>query len=135
MKKRGRFGSVKGKACETPQQDNSSSALETALWRALSETMVLLRMCQSDASAPTVARWMEEHCFLPAFNPYKTIVDLEEKSCVQNVGARVDLDGRRRQFYRITETGKDVLEEMLHTVEHVSHHVQQIASALEGEEA
>ena len=42
---------MKGKACETPQQDNSSSALETALWRALPETMVLLRMSQSDASA------------------------------------------------------------------------------------
>ena len=135
MKKRGRFGSVKGKACETPQQNNSSSALETALWRALSETMVLLRMSQSDASAPTVARWMEEHCFLPAFNPYKTIVDLEEKGCVQNVGARVDLDGRRRQFYRITETGKKALEGMLGTVERVSRSVRELASALEGEEA
>ena len=78
---------------------------------------------------------MEEHCFLPAFNPYKTIVDLEEKSCVQNVGARVDLDGRRRQFYRITETGKKALEGMLGTVERVSRSVRELASALEGEEA
>lgn len=49
--RKGKFGLVKGKACETPQQDNSSSALEIALWRALPETMVLLRMSQSDASA------------------------------------------------------------------------------------
>ena len=90
VNKRGRLGSVKGGACETPQQNNSSSALETAL----SETMVLLRMSQSDASAPTAARWMERLCFLPAFHPHQTIVDLKEKGCVQNVGARVDLDGR-----------------------------------------
>ena len=72
---------------------------------------------------------------MPAFNPYKTIVDLEEKGCVQNVGARVDLDGRRRQFYRITETGKKALEGMLGTVERVSRSVRELASALEGEEA
>ncbi len=110
-----------------------SQALAASLWRVLSEVMVLLILRQNDASAPTVAKWMSERCALPAFNPYKTIVDLEEKGCVQNVGARVDLDGRRRQFYTMTEEGHRLLEQMLRTVDSVFHDVQKYASMLEEE--
>ena len=106
-------------------------ALEATLWRALSEAMVLLCLRRNDASAPTVSQWVGGRCVLPAFNPYKTIVDLEEKGCVRNVGARVDLDGRRRQFYQITQEGQDALEGMLDTVERVAQSVRRMASDTE----
>ena len=122
---------MKRQGKESPQLNSEPPALEAALWRALSETMVLLCLRRNDASAPTVSQWVGGRCVLPAFNPYKTIVDLEEKGCVRNVGARADLDGRRRQFYQITQNGHDALEGMLDTVERVAQCVRRIASGTE----
>ena len=62
---------------------------------------------------------MRRQCPSTSFNPYKTIVLLEDNGCVKNIGARVDTDGRRRQFYRITKEGRQTLERFLKDLQHI----------------
>lgn len=100
-------------------KEDFSSSLETSLWRALAEGMVLLLLRERDASAPTLTNYMRRQCPSTSFNPYKTIVLLEDNGCVKNIGARVDTDGRRRQFYRITKEGRQTLERFLKDLQHI----------------
>lgn len=117
-------------------KEDFSTSLETALWRALAEGMVLLLLREKKASAPTLANYMRQQCPSTSFNPYKTIVLLEKNGCVKNIGARDDIDGRRRQFYRITKEGQDTLDRFLGDLQRIMGEVYRIASLpLPGQDA
>lgn len=117
-------------------KEDFSTSLENSLWRALSEGMVLLLLREKDASAPTLTEYMRRQCPSTTFNPYKTIVLLEENGCVKNIGARVDTDGRRRQFYRITKEGRQTLDRFLADLQRIVGEVYRSASLpLPGQDA
>lgn len=70
----------------------------------------------------------KSHRILNIVFPYAAIYRLLDEGFIQEVKKRVAPDGRRRQYYQITDTGRDYLSQLLSTYRRFTQGVADVMS-------
>ena len=93
------------------------NTLEENLKKALTELLVLRLLSQRDYYIGELTADLKEksHGALSIVFPYSAIYRLEQSGCIIETGKRIAPDGRRRQYIRITDTGRAYLARLLET--------------------
>lgn len=91
-----------------------SLSLEDNLKKALTEVLVLHLLSAKDCyiGELTAAIHDKSHGALTIVFPYSAIYRLEQSGYLTESGKRNAPDGRRRQYYRITDTGRAYLGQL-----------------------
>lgn len=107
-----------------------STLLEENLKKALTEVLVLFLLSEKECyiGELTTAIKDRSHGTLNIVFPYGAIYRLESAGFIKDIGKRNAPDGRRRQFYTITEDGKHHLDHLLETYERFSKGVSDVLS-------
>lgn len=98
-----------------------SNALDTPLEenfkKALTELLVLKLLQEQDRYIGELTEELQRRSggALTITFPYAAIYRLLERGCIEEVKKRFAPDGRRRQYYRITETGQTYLNALLNS--------------------
>lgn len=109
---------------ETPLKNNRSeqegrhaNGLEENLKKALTELLMLYLFSEEEHYIGEVAESLKarSHGVLSIVFPYAAIYRVTEAGYLTETKKRVAPDGRRRQYYAITEKGRAHLQEMLET--------------------
>ena len=92
-----------------------SLSLEENLKKALTEVLILHLLSQKDSyiGELTDAIHQKSHGILTIVFPYSAIYRLQQTGYLAESEKRIAPDGRKRQYYRITESGKDYLRQLL----------------------
>lgn len=93
---------------KTSEQDRDTLNMELSLKKAASEMLVLSLLCEQPRSISEVLALMGERSggvFQIAY-PYALIYRMLDMRYLRDTGGHVAEDGRRRQFYEITESGR-----------------------------
>lgn len=109
--------------------------MEDNLKRAVTEMLVLTLLKREDLSASQIMQRVEEETgyVISLVSPYMLFYRLIEDGCILEAYKKIAPDGRRRQYYQITEGGKNYLQEL---TAHYHRLINGIALLLrEGEEA
>lgn len=93
------------------------SSLEDNLKKALTELLVLFLLCEQDRYIGELTALINQRSkgILTIVFPYAAIYRLQEDGYIREIGKRTAPDGRRRQYFAITESGRDHLEQLLKT--------------------
>lgn len=107
--------------------------MEDNLKRAVTEMLVLTLLNQEDLSAIQITQRVEEETghIIGLVSPYMLFYRLIEDGCIIEAYKKIAPDGRRRQYYQITEEGKKYLREL---VAHYHRLIHGIALLLREEE-
>lgn len=107
-----------------------STLLEENLKKALTELMVLFLLSEKECYIGELTSAIAErsHGALNIVFPYGAIYRLESAGFIRDIGKRNAPDGRRRQFYSITDDGKSHLDHLLKAYERFSRGVSDILS-------
>ena len=99
-----------------------SSLLEENLKKALTELMVLYLLSEKECYIGELTSLITNRSqgALNIVFPYGAVYRLESASFIKDIGKRNAPDGRRRQFYAITDEGKTHLNQLLLTYERFS---------------
>lgn len=105
-----------------------SSPLEENLKKALTELMVLFLLSEKECYIGELSSMISKrsHGILSIVFPYGAIYRLEEAGFIKEIGKRNAPDGRRRQFYSITDAGQIHLDHLLKTYERFSKGVSDV---------
>lgn len=108
--------------------ENSVVSLEENLKKALTELLVLKLLSKRDYYIGELTTTLREksHEILNIVFPYAAIYRMLEDEYITEAKKRIAPDGRRRQYYQITETGRDYLEHLLETYQRFSHGVAEV---------
>lgn len=89
--------------------------MEDNLKRAVTEMLVLTLLSREDLSAVQIMQRVEEETghIIGLVSPYMLFYRLIEDNCIIEAYKKIAPDGRRRQYYQITEEGKNYLEELV----------------------
>ena len=89
--------------------------MEENLKKALSELMVLALLHEREYYALELAPAISEYSggIISITFPYSILYRMIEQQYIQELPKRTAPDGRRRQYYEITDKGRDYLEELL----------------------
>ncbi len=89
--------------------------MEDNLKRAVTEMLVLTLLNREDLSAVQIMQQMEEETGhnIGLVSPYMLFYRLIEDNCIIEAYKKIAPDGRRRQYYQITEEGKKYLDELV----------------------
>lgn len=100
-----------------PKEQNSPAALplEENLKKALTELMILFLLSQKDCYIGELTTLMHErsHGALSIVFPYGAIYRLMQSGYIFEIEKRIAPDGRRRQYFRITEAGIQHLDQLM----------------------
>lgn len=90
----------------------SAIPLEENLKKALTELMILFLLSQKDCYIGELTELMRErsHGALSIVFPYGAIYRLMQSGYIFEIEKRIAPDGRRRQYFRITEAGTKYLD-------------------------
>lgn len=112
-----------------------SLSLEDNLKKALTEVLVLHLLSAKDCyiGELTAAIHDKSHGALTIVFPYSAIYRLEQSGYLTESGKRNAPDGRRRQYYRITDTGRAYLRQLKEIYARFSNGVADILA--EGEDS
>lgn len=112
-----------------------SLSLEDNLKKALTEVLVLHLLSAKDCyiGELTAAIHDKSHGALTIVFPYSAIYRLEQSGYLTESGKRNAPDGRRRQYYRITDTGRAYLGQLKEIYARFSNGVADILA--EGEDS
>lgn len=111
-------------------------SLEDNLKKALTEMLVLYLLAEREYYIGELTAVMREksHRILNIVFPYAAIYRLLDEGFIQEVKKRVAPDGRRRQYYRITESGREYLTQLLQVYERFTQGVADIMSSDGGQD-
>lgn len=106
--------------------------LEDNLKKALTELLILVLLSERERYIGELSPEIEKRSrgTIHIEFPYAAIYRLSEAGYITETKKRSAPDGRRRQYYRITEEGKVYLEELLETYRRFS---SSVANVLKGE--
>lgn len=112
-----------------------SLSLEDNLKKALTEVLVLHLLSAKDCyiGELTAAIHDKSHGAMTIVFPYSAIYRLEQSGYLTESGKRNAPDGRRRQYYRITDTGRAYLGQLKEIYARFSNGVADILA--EGEDS
>lgn len=113
-------------------EKNPTISLEENLKKALTEMIVLFLLSQKDCYIGELSSQIEKDSngVLSIVFPYSAIYRLQQSGSIVELEKRIAPDGRRRQYYRITNAGQDRLEQLLSGYKRFS---LGVANLLEGE--
>lgn len=99
---------------ETIGNNPFPQSLEENLKKALTEILVLQLLSQKDyyIGEMTAVICEKSHGALTIVFPYSAIYRLQDAGYLTESGKRNAPDGRRRQYYRITDTGRAYLQQL-----------------------
>lgn len=94
---------------------NASIALEENLKKALTELLILRLLSDRDyyIGELTTTLKKKSHGALTIVFPYGAIYRLQQSGHIREKEKRNAPDGRRRQYYQITETGRAYLSQLI----------------------
>ena len=97
--------------------DQASFLLEENLKKALTEMLILHLLAQKESYIGELAEALRERSggALTVVFPYAAIYRLQQAGHITESGKRIAPDGRRRQFFSVTDTGKAHLQQLLKT--------------------
>lgn len=100
---------------EKDQNSLPALSLEENLKKALTELMILFLLAQKDCYIGELTELMRErsHGVLSIVFPYGAIYRLMQSGYIYEIEKRIAPDGRRRQYFRITEAGAKHLDQLL----------------------
>ena len=109
-------------------RSGSAQGLEENLKKAVAEMLVLSLLSREDMHAPQIIRSLEEESgrALTMTSPYMLLYRLIEKEYILEAYKKIAPDGRRRQYYQITEEGGGYLEALKAVYRRVSAGVEQL---------
>lgn len=109
-------------------KSGSAAGLEENLKKALSEMLVLFLLREKDMYINEITATLSERSGgrLHLVFPYTIIYRMIDYKYIRELEKRIAPDGRRRQYYRITKTGKKYLLELLDMYESFSAGVHRI---------
>lgn len=98
-------------------KSGSSFGMEDNLKKAVTEMVVLSLLSQEDMYANQIMQMMEERSggAVSIVFPYSALYRLINSGYIWEAYKKNAPDGRRRQYYQITEQGRDHLEALLET--------------------
>ena len=100
-----------------PTESNSSPiSLEENLKKALTELLILRLLSDRDYYIGELTATLNHKSggALAIVFPYGAIYRLQQSGHIRELEKRIAPDGRRRQYYQITETGKNYLRQLIH---------------------
>lgn len=102
--------------------------LEENLKKAVTELLILTLLSEKDCYINELTAILNErsHHVLSIVFPYGAIYRLEESGFIEENGKRIAPDGRRRQYFRITDSGISRMQELLQTYMHFSQGVTDV---------
>lgn len=103
-------------------------SLEENLKKALTEILLLHLLSKKDSYIGELAAAIQEksHGALTIVFPYSAIYRLEQSGYLSESEKRTAPDGRRRQYYRITDKGRAYLKQLKETYARFSKGVAEI---------
>lgn len=109
-------------------RSGSAQGLEENLKKAVAAMLVLSLLSREDMHAPQIIRSLEEESgrALTMTSPYMLLYRLIEKEYILEAYKKIAPDGRRRQYYQITEEGRGYLEALKAVYRRVSAGVEQL---------
>ena len=109
-------------------RSGSAQGLEENLKKAVAEMLVLSLLSREDMHAPQIIRSLEEESgrALTMTSPYMLLYRLIQKEYILEAYKKIAPDGRRRQYYQITEEGRGYLEALKAVYRRVSAGVEQL---------
>ena len=109
-------------------RSGSAQGLEENLKKAVAEMLVLSLLSREDMHAPQIIRSLEEESgrAVTMTSPYMLLYRLIEKEYILEAYKKIAPDGRRRQYYQITEEGRGYLEALKAVYRRVSAGVEQL---------
>lgn len=105
-----------------------ASTLEENLKKALTELLILFLLSEQDRYIGELTALISERSgdALSIVFPYAAVYRLQEDGYILELGRRVAPDGRRRQYYGISDAGRGYLARMLETYSRVSQGVNSV---------
>ncbi len=102
---------------ELEQSNRRTNGLEENLKKALTELLILFLFEEEEHYIGELAPLLSQrsHGVLTIVFPYAAIYRITEAGYLTETKKKAAPDGRRRQYYRITEEGRAYLQEMLET--------------------
>ena len=101
----------------TNKCQQSSVPLEENLKKALTELLILHLLSQRDYYVGELTETLKQksHGVLKLVFPYSAVYRLQEDGYIVEGGKRIAPDGRKRQFYSITQRGRNYYGQLLDT--------------------
>lgn len=111
----------------TPKS-GSSLGMEENLKKAVTEMLVLTLLSREDMHAPQITQALETDSggTLSIVFPYSVLYRLINNGYILEAYKKIAPDGRRRQYYQITEEGRGYLEALKAVYRRVSAGVEQL---------
>lgn len=118
----------------SPPRSSSSQGMEENLKKAVIEMLVMLLLDKEDMHSVQITQTLEERSddTLNLSFPYALLYRLIECGYIREAYKKTAPDGRRRQYYQITEEGRRHLAALLTTYRRFSANMDRL---LEGGEA
>lgn len=122
---------------EQKKPANAPISLEENLKKALTELLILRLLSDRDYYIGELTATLKEksHGILTIVFPYGAIYRLQQAGHIRELEKRIAPDGRRRQYYQITETGKTYLRQLVHIYTTFSKGVDAVLAEGDGEHA
>lgn len=117
----------------SPPRSSSSQSMEENLKKAVIEMLVMLLLDEEDMYSVQITQALEERSdeTLNLAFPYALLYRLIESGYIREAYKKIAPDGRRRQYYQITEEGQRHLATLLTTYRRFSENMERL---LEGGE-
>ena len=117
----------------SPPRSSSSQGMEENLKKAVIEMLVMLLLNEEDMHSAQITQTLEERAdeSLNLSFPYALLYRLIECGYIREAYKKTAPDGRRRQYFQITEEGQDHLSVLLATYRRFSENMERL---LEGGE-
>lgn len=108
--------------------DRTAISLEENLKKALTELLVLHLLAKQECYIGELTETIREKSqgVLNIVFPYAAIYRMLDDEYIMEVKKRIAPDGRRRQYYQITEKGREYLDQLLETYQRFSQGVADI---------
>ncbi len=112
----------------SPPRSSSSQSMEENLKKAVIEMLVMLLLDEEDMHSAQITQTLEERAdeSLNLSFPYALLYRLIECGYIREAYKKNAPDGRRRQYYQITEEGRNHLSVLLATYRRFSENMERL---------
>lgn len=124
----GRPGHGQRKPNMATPKSGSSLGMEENLKKAVTEMLVLTLLSREDMHAPQITQALEEESggALSIVFPYSVLYRLISNGYITEAYKKIAPDGRRRQYYQITEEGQQYLGTLLTTYRRFNENMERL---------
>ena len=112
----------------SPPRSSSSQGMEENLKKAVIEMLVMLLLNEEDMHSAQITQTLEERAdeSLNLSFPYALLYRLIECGYIREAYKKTAPDGRRRQYFQITDEGRDHLSVLLATYRRFSENMERL---------